>query len=78
MAAGAHLVLCDPLWKGGQGFGFSTARTISEAAEIAESYVGRRPRALIVPQRGGRLPVPSERPMDASDNPFGDWAADDV
>lgn len=78
MAAGAHLVLCDPLWKGGRGFGFSTARTISEAAEIAESYVGRRPRALIVPQRGGRLPVPSERPMDASDNPFGDWAADDA
>ncbi|MEO6063970.1 MAG: lactate racemase domain-containing protein [Thermoflexales bacterium] len=78
MSAGAHLVLCDPHWKGGQGFGFSTARTIAEAAEIAESYVGRRPRALIVPQRGGRLPVPSERPMNASDNPFGDWAADDA
>ena len=78
MSAGAHLVLCDPHWKGGQGFGFSTARTIAEAAEIAESYVGRRPRALIVPQRGGRLPIPSERPMDASDNPFGDWAADDA
>ncbi len=77
MSAGAHLVLCDPHWMGGQGFGFSTARTIAEAAEIAESYVGRRPRALIVPQRGGRLPVPSERPMNASDNPFGDWAADE-
>ncbi len=78
LSAGARIVLCDPLCVDKPGYGFSTARTMAEAAEIAESFVGHRPRALIVPQRGRRLPVASERPPPGgADNPFGAWGSDE-
>lgn len=74
LAGGARVVLCDPACGHSPGFGLSAARTLSEAAEIAESYIGRRPRALIVPLRGGRLPVPGD---GEPDNPFGAWGDDE-
>ncbi|MBX7213760.1 MAG: lactate racemase domain-containing protein [Thermoflexales bacterium] len=79
LAAGAHVVMWQPDAPGRDPWSATLARSLAEAAELAEAWVGHRPRALLVPQGAGLLPVAgfgARDPGDGddADNPFGAWA----